>query len=119
MIFYEQPTDPWIPFDFKLLEAFQILEDETCPQCGHPIWLCRSSSNALEFSVQDTVCYAERSLKQYEDSQKKPDEREKDSTVRARWGQHYYTVPTLLPVEGAEMPTRNQFYAESSATTVE
>ena len=119
MIFYEQPTDPWTPFDFKLLEAYQVLKDETCPQCGHPIWLCRSSSNTVEFNVRDDICYSERALKLYEDSQRASDSREKDSSVKNGWGKHYYTVPGIIKGAAEELPTRKQYYAELSATTIE
>lgn len=116
MLFYEQPSDPWLPFDFKLLEAYQILQDEICPHCGHPTWLCRSTSNALGFKVRSTTCYAEKAMKDYENNQRPSSEREKDNKVRARWGEHSYTVPFVPENLDTELPTRRDFYQELNAT---
>lgn len=114
MIFHEQPSADWIPFDFKLLEAYQILQDETCPKCGHPIWLCRSDSNNIGFKVRTAVCYADRELKMYEDSKKPMGERAK-SKERAQMGEYYYVYPYNPPTASGPLPTRQQFYEEMSA----
>lgn len=106
MIFHEQPTDPWIPFDFKLLEAFQMLEDETCPLCNKPIWLCRSEDPNLQFKVLDAVCFADRELKLKEDARNK--KTQKDSEKRKEFGKYYYTVPYM--VNNSELPSRKAFY---------
>jgi hypothetical protein len=115
MLFHEQPSDPWLPFDFKLLEAYQILQDETCPKCGHPVWLCRSESNTVQFKVTPNVCYAERALKEYEDQKKPRTEREKDRKTREGWGV-FYSLSPFVPknIEG-ELPTRTEFYEEMAA----
>lgn len=111
MIFHEQPTDPWTPFDFKLLEAYQILQDELCPKCGHPIWLCRSSSNRVEFKAQAAYCAGERALKEKED-QSKPVKERAQKSERSRWGEFFYTTPYSPPnVEGG-LPSRTEFYRE-------
>lgn len=109
MIFYEQPTDPWIPFDFKLLEAYQILQDEMCPKCGHPIWLCRSTDPRVQFKVTANICYAERALREYEDQQKPRTERA-EKKDRKEWGA-FFSLSPFVPqnVEG-ELPTRTDFY---------
>jgi hypothetical protein len=112
MIFHEQPTDPWLPFDFKLLEAYQMLQDEICPKCGHPVWLCRSTSNRVEFKARAAVCYAERALREYEDQKKPRGEREKDRKVKASWGEFYYTQPFVPDNIEGELPTRDEFYSE-------
>ena len=114
MIFHEQPTDPWLPFDFKLLEAYQMLQDETCPQCGHPIWLCRSTSNNVAFKVQTATCYADRALKEAEDS-KKPKKEKADKATRSEWGEYKYTLPYTPPNSEGGLPTRREFYEEQAA----
>lgn len=113
MIFHEQPTDPWTPYDFKLIEAYQILQDELCPKCGHPIWLCRSSSNRVEFKAQAAYCSGERALKEKEYNSASQEERKKvTKSERARWGEFFYTTPFTPPnVEGG-LPTRTEFYQE-------
>lgn len=119
MIFYEQPTDPWTPFDFKLLEAYQMLQDELCPKCGHPVWLCRSESNRVQFKVRAAVCYAERALREKEDQSKKPNDREKDRSVRQSWGEFFYTQPFIPENVEGELPTRMEFYTGFAESTIE
>lgn len=114
MIFYEQPTDPWVKFDFMLIEAYQILQDETCPKCGHPVWLCRSESNAVQFKVSPNVCYAERALKEYED-QKKPHGERADGKAKKEWGVFFSTAPFVPQNVEGDLPTRGQFYDEMTA----
>lgn len=112
MIFHEQPTAPWKPFDFKLLEAYQILQDEMCPQCGHPIWLCRSSSNTVEFKVGTSYCAAERRLREFEDS-KKPIKERASKTDKAMWGVSHYTNPVVPEgMVDVQLPTRDDYYKE-------
>lgn len=113
MIFREQPTDPWTDYDFALIEAYQTIKDETCQQCGNPIWLCRSSSNAFKFTVKTDTCQGTKALERYKDDKKKASEREKDNEVKKNWGKFFYTVPTLLPFE-EKMPTRRDFYEEKA-----
>lgn len=118
MIFHEQPTAPWEPFDFLLLEAYQMLQDEICPKCGHPVWLCRSDSTNVEFKVRDAVCYAERALRETEDRQKDKGSRA-DKTERKGWGRFYYTSPFVPDNVEGELPTRAEFYTAMSKGTVE
>ena len=107
MIFHEQPTAPWVDFDFLLLEAHQMLNDEICPRCGHPVWLCRSSSEAIEFHVETSYCYAERA--QLESADKEKDRKSRASKEdKKSWGQFRFAVPVALP--GYELPTREEYY---------
>lgn len=111
MIYHEQPTAPWVAFDFMLLEAYQRLQDEICPKCGHPVWLCRSSSNAVQFKVETSYCAGERALRAAEAraaGKKNPDKKERDT-----WGRFQYSVPYALP--GMELPSREEYYAEQAA----
>lgn len=118
VIFYEQPTAPWKPFDFKLLEAYQILQDELCPKCGHPVWLCRSQSNTVEFRVRTEYCAGERALKEYEYNKMTHSERKNvDKKDRAGWGRFEYTYPAVPePFKGAELPSRADYYEELAKT---
>lgn len=113
MLFHEQPTESWTEYDFKLLEAYQRLQDETCPKCGHPVWLCRSTSNHVEFRVREAYCAAERALKEKDFSQRSSGDRKKmDKKERASWGRFYYTEPVVPSVVGGNLPTRKEFYEE-------
>jgi len=115
MIFHEQPTAEWIPFDFKLLEAYQILQDETCPKCGHPIWLCRSEGNNVGFKVRSAICYADKAMKEYESGKLKGSEKRDAQKNRGDWGRYYYTEPFNPPNSDAPLPTRSEYYQALTA----
>lgn len=119
LIFHEQPTDPWIPFDFKLLEAYQILQDELCPKCGHPVWLCRSTSQNVEFKVGTAYCAGERALKEHEAAQMTSSERRKiDKKERAGWGRFYYVRPDVPANVEGDLPGRREYYEELSRSRI-
>jgi hypothetical protein len=102
MLFHEQPTDPWTPFDFMLVEAFQILEDETCSECGNPIWVCRNSNASnLGFKIKTTKCFAKAELDKWNEKQQK-------KKAKLGPGEMPYIVPYTYD-EGL-MPTRHSYY---------
>lgn len=111
MIFHQQPTADWVPFDFHLLEAYQMLQDELCPKCGHPVWLCRSTSNNVEFQVREAYCNADRALREYEDNRKPTKERAKKDD-RKSWGQFHYTTPVVPANALGALPTRQEYFFE-------
>ena len=103
MLFQEQPTEPWTELDFLLVEAMQILEDETCPQCGNPIWICRNEfASSVGFKVKIATCYAQAELDKWNDKESKKKEAPK------RFGQNPYTV--AYTYDNSDMPSRSQFY---------
>lgn len=114
MIFHEQPTAAWVPLDFVLLEAYQRLQDELCPRCGHPIWLCRSQSNSVQFRIREDYCASERAVKEHEDRQRDRDKRA-DRKEKAGWGRFMFTVPEALP--GAELPDRTKYFEDLAKLT--
>lgn len=102
MLFHEQPTDPWNDFDFLLVEAMQILEDETCPDCGNPIWICRNEdASNVGFKIKVSTCFAKAELDRWTESNKK---RKKDLGP----GEAPYIV--AYTYDGGDMPTRRSFY---------
>jgi hypothetical protein len=115
MLFHEQPGDPWTPYDFKLLEAYQILQDETCPSCGHPVWLCRNPDPRVSWKVRDTTCYATKAQEEINDS-KKPRKEQASKEDKKKWGVSTYTVPYVPPnLKDAELPTRSDYYRDLQA----
>lgn len=108
MIFHTPPSDPWEQFDFKLLEAYQILQDETCPHCGNPVWVCRSTNPRIRFKMQKSVCFAER----YEEEWKNRKNRRmgKGETWSPGPGEQWF--PVLDLPEGEPMPTRMDYIKE-------
>lgn len=103
MIFYEQPTDPWTIFDFKLLEAYQILQDETCPNCGQPVWLCRSTDGNVNIKIRKATCYVTKTL----DRKKASDEKAKRKLGP---GEYYY--PVIETINGDPLPGRQDYLRE-------
>lgn len=108
MIYHVQPNEPWEPSDFKLIEAYQILQDETCSMCGQPIWICRSDSSDIQIKVRKAQCNvsAETEKKQAADEKAKR---------KMKPGEYYYTVVDTY--SGGYLPTRTEFYeAQSEAS---
>jgi hypothetical protein len=111
MLFHEQPTDPWIPFDFMLIEALQILEDETCNECGNPVWICRNeNATNVGFKIKSTVCFAKAELEKWQEAQEK-----KNSSSRNYGELPYISAYTY---DDGPLPTRRSYY-DSFADKIE
>jgi hypothetical protein len=67
MILHKQPTKPWNEHDFLLLEAYQILEEERCQQCGLPRYICHNESADLRFRIEEDTCAAMVEKESYEE----------------------------------------------------
>lgn len=103
MLFHEQPTDPWTPFDFKLLEAYQILQEETCQECGNPIWICRNeNASNVGFKIKTATCFAKAELDRWQERE------EKKKTNKKSHGTYPYVV--AYTYDGSDMPTRASYY---------
>lgn len=113
MLFHEQPTDPWVRFDFLLLEAYQILQDETCSECGNPIWICRNENAAnVGFKIKISKCYAKAELEKWQEKQEKK--------KKKGYGETPYIVPYTY--DENDFPTRLSFYqglSENESDTIE
>lgn len=68
MILHTQPSDPWIEEDFLLLEAFQILEQERCGQCGLPRYICHTSDTRVRFDIHEDTCEAKYEVERHEEN---------------------------------------------------
>lgn len=112
MLFHEQPTDPWTLADFKLIEAYQTLLDETCSDCGQPVWLCHSEDENLHWAVKTQTCYASKKLKTWQEQQSK--------SKKSDHGIQPYVVPFVYKqdddgdmIEDYEsLPTRKDFFEQ-------
>lgn len=103
MLFHEQPTEQWNKFDFLLLEAYQILQDETCNECGNPIWICRNEeANTVGFKVQIAKCFAKAELDKWQEKE------EKSKSKKKRYGEYPYVLP--FTYDDSEMPSRRSYY---------
>lgn len=103
MIFHEQPGEPWQPFDFMLLEAYQTLQDETCQECGNPIWICRNEeAHNVGFKVKIAKCFAKAELDKWHEVQ------EKKKSKGSSHGEYPYVV--AYTYDESPMPTRQDYY---------
>lgn len=112
MLFHEQPSGEWTDLDFRILEAYQIMQDELCPQCGHPVWLCRSKKDSITWKVESSICYATRA-KEENLWKKTPGNRGAPKREeKAKWGLSTYMKPAVASncPKGTKLPTREEFY---------
>lgn len=111
MIFHEQPTEPWSPYDFKLLDAYQVLQDETCQKCGNPLWLCRSQSPNLHAVVRQARCNGTAALERTEKS-RSDDKRGRKKRELLPGEYDYVTFETINPE--MPLPTRTDWLNENA-----
>lgn len=116
MIFGTQPGDDWVSADYKLLEAYQTLQDETCGHCGHPIWLCRSKED-IQFDIRTDTCFADKAMQEWQETQK-----DKKGKSKTKHGEHPYTMPfTYDPDNNMEpsytkLPSRKSYFEADEDT---
>lgn len=68
MVLGKDSRKKWNRWDFLLAKAFQRYEDEKCPQCGQPIYLCHNSDNQIEFRAVKDECLAMAEVERANDS---------------------------------------------------
>ena len=102
MLFHEQPDLPWTKFDFLLLEAYQILQDETCSMCGSPIWICRNEyASNVGFKIKSAKCFAKAELDKHNERQ------EKKKSKSKKHGEQDYVVPYAY--DDGDLPSRMSY----------
>lgn len=112
MLFYTQPNTAWEPFDFKLIEAYQIMQDETCPSCGQPVWLCRSDDERIEWKTGSTVCYATKALEESRWNRENSGKKKSQQSPRdaKNWGLSEYPVAFSPDNRGGVLPNRRDYF---------
>ncbi len=104
MLFHEQPSDPWVPFDFMLIEAYQILQEETCGECGNPIWICHNErAENVGFKVKKRRCFAKAELEKWQERE------EKKKGSKRSYGESPYVV--AYTYDDGDMPTRASYFS--------
>ena len=61
-------------FDSRILIAYQILQDETCPSCGVPIWYGHNEDREIAFEVLQSTCFSCADLERARDDSRKQSE---------------------------------------------
>jgi hypothetical protein len=86
-----------------LIEAMQILEEETCKECGSPIWVCRNEfASNVGFKVKVATCFAKAELDRWNERE------DKKKSSKKRHGEYPYVVPYTY--DDTDLPTRRSFY---------
>lgn len=99
----KQPRGEWSKVDHALAITFQEINDETCDKCGHPLWICRSQDNMLDWSVESAVCYSSAAVEAHENpSRGKP--------PKKKPGEYFYAKAKMM--FGKPLPTREQYYID-------
>lgn len=98
------PHGEWTNVDYLLLDAFYILDSETCTICNNPIWLCHSTDNRIDFKVKTRTCYAKAEIEDFESSEK-----------GKKLGSGEYTIAVPIGIDDGEgnydpLPTRHEAY---------
>ena len=91
-----KPQSGWTLEDHALAVAYQTLNDETCPECGHPVWICRSSNNRLKLTVGTETCYVSKA--------------KETSKKKLKPGEFLYVRPEMT--DGSPLPDRDAYYKE-------
>lgn len=104
LLMESDPKGEWTKVDYLLLDAFYILDAETCSICNNPIWLCHSTDNRIDFKIQTRTCYAKAEIEDFESS-------EKGKKVGS--GEYLIAVPTGIEGEDGNpepLPSRHEAY---------
>lgn len=73
MILGEDNRKRWSDLDVLIMQAYQILEDERCGQCGLPRWICHNEDPKLQVRVLEDYCFVRAEIEQRdEDTKEKP-----------------------------------------------
>jgi hypothetical protein len=75
MILGTDNRDRWSKWDILLAQAYQILEDERCPQCGLPRYICQNDDRDIDFRVETEQCAAMEKKESFE--QREQEKRDK------------------------------------------
>lgn len=95
-----------------LLEAYQILQDETCQQCGNPVWICHNEfADSVGFKVREIKCFAKAELEKHQERQQKKDSKKKKYGVQE--------IIVAYAYDGHELPTRRSYLEEQFKKALE
>lgn len=83
-----------------------MLQEETCGECGNPIWVCRNEDASwIGFKVKTTKCFAKAEMDKWREAQEKKSKKQAPGVIP-------YVVP--FSYDDRPMPSRMDFYASLS-----
>lgn len=71
MVLGRDSRKKWGKWDFLLAKAFQRYQDEMCPQCHMPVYICHNDDNRIEFKVVKETCFATAQIEQVQEQNSK------------------------------------------------
>lgn len=107
----------WSVYDVKLLEAYEMLEEQTCNFCGQPRWICDAREDANWFTFRIDVGFCKGKQIQDEWDAKEQKMRNKEQS-QLRDGEFRQLVPHVdggfqyPDVQPGDRPTRKGWLAE-------
>lgn len=57
-----RPFGKWTAMDWACLEAYQMVQNERCAQCGGPKWICHNEDGDIGFKVVEDICFATKEI---------------------------------------------------------
>lgn len=108
MILGKNPHKNWSDTDRNLLEAYQIVEDEKCSQCGLPTWLCHTENPDIIFTVATDECQATKKVQLANDKAQERISKKKDS--KPEFGKQRYPEWKAESEDGKLYKLRDEFY---------
>jgi hypothetical protein len=87
------------------ITAYELLQDEICPECGEPVWICHNESKDIQFTGKETICYKTKARIQYKEKRTKVSKEHQDKQAGIT-----YLVRTVF--ESGKLPLRKRFYKE-------
>jgi hypothetical protein len=114
IVYGKSANQDWDALDRALIEAYQILEDERCPECGQPTWICRNDDPNIQFEIKKDVCYAKRALEEKNADLKDIKNAKDRAKAKASWGAIEY--PTPFTLDESPLPTRKEYYDRVAKT---
>lgn len=94
ILMLRNPRSKWTPEDHVAAIAYQMVNDETCPECGNPVWVCRSTNRDIEFTVEFGTCYVDKA--------------KSSSKKKLKDGDFLYVRPRMR--DGSALPDRDEYY---------
>lgn len=99
---------PWNKWDRVLMEAYQTLENERCPQCGTYRWICGNEDPDIQVRVDYDFCAMKARTDQINDANRKKTNFEPNPGETMR--------PQPYTVSGADLVDYRDAYYKAQAT---
>ena len=113
MVYGTSAIGDWDKKDRNLLEAYQILDDERCSECGNPVWICRNPDSNVQFTVKSDVCYGKRAFEEKNTDWSQFKNAKEKSKARSKLGVIEY--PQAFTLDEGPLPTRREYYEALAA----